>query len=86
MAGLALSAPAPFPGAPSVAQVQQAIRRLQDLSMTQTPLLAKQWLACQPRDPMPRSMAEALRGLCLLIDTPMPPGLMVMFDRVDQSG
>lgn len=86
MAGLGLSAPAPGQSALSMAQVQQAIRRLQDLSMTQTPLLAKQWVACQPRDPMPRSMAEALRGLCLLIDTPMPPGLMVMFDRVDQSG
>ena len=69
-----------------MAQVQHAVRRLQGLSMTQTPLLAKQWIACQPLDPMPRPMAEALRGLCLLIDTPMPPGLMVMFDRIDQSG
>ena len=86
MAAMGLSAPAQGAGLPSMAQVQHAVRRLQGLSMTQTPLLAKQWIACQPLDPMPRPMAEALRGLCLLIDTPMPPGLMVMFDRIDQSG
>lgn len=86
MAAMGLPTPASQTGLPSAAQVQRAIRRLQDLSMTQTPLLAKQWTACQPRVPMPQPMAEALRGLCLLLDTPMPPGLVEMFDRIVHSG
>lgn len=85
MAGMGWPEPSQAPGVPSMAQVQHAIRRLRDLAMTQTPALVKHWTACQPANPMPRPMAEALRGLCLLIDTPMPPVLMGMFDRIDHE-
>jgi Zn-dependent protease with chaperone function len=76
--------PAPeVSGAPSMVEVRAAIRGLRDLAMTQTPALAKSWVACQPVQPMPLPMAEALRALCLLIDTPMPASLIARFDRLD---
>jgi len=66
--------------------VRRAIERLGKLAMTQTPALAKQWVACQPSQPMGLSMAESLRALCLLVDTPMPPQLAGMFDALDGDG
>ena len=86
LADLGLPVPAQVPDVASPAVVRRAIERLGSLAMTQTPALAKQWVACQPVQPMGQSMAEALRTLCLLVDTPMPPQLAGMFDALDGDG
>lgn len=85
MAAAGVALPPEKPEAPSAAQVQRAVRGLRDLAMTQTPVLAKHWVSCQPLRPMPQPMADALRALCLLIDTPMPPALIGMFDALDDD-
>ena len=83
LAGLGLPVPVPLPDAAHPAQVRRAIERLGKLAMTQTPALAKQWVSSQPVQPVGLPMAEALRVICLLVDTPMPPRLAGMFDALD---
>ena len=85
MAAVGVPQPPQEPEVPSAALVQRAVRRLRDLAMTQTPVLVKHWVACQPLQPMPLPMADALRALCLLIDSPMPPALIGMFDALDDG-
>jgi Zn-dependent protease with chaperone function len=86
LAGLGLGQPGQAPDMANAAHVRRAIERLGRLAMTQTPALAKQWVACQPVQPMVPAMAEALRALCLLVDTPMPPQLAGMFDVLGGDG
>jgi hypothetical protein len=83
MGGLGLPDPVPGAGAGSSASVGNAIARLRRLAITQSPALAKQWIASQPEGPMSAAMADALRIACLLVDTPMPPRLVEMFDPID---
>ena len=85
LAKLDLPATAPPHAAPDAAAVRSALDRLRRLAMVQSPLLAKQWVACQPVQPMALPMAEVLRSLCLLLDTPMPSQLAGMFDAVDSA-
>jgi Zn-dependent protease with chaperone function len=65
---------------PAVSELNQAIDRLALLSRMHSPALAKRWVEARPVDSLPQTMADALRCLCLLIDTPLPPALAGRFD------
>lgn len=69
----------PLAGVPSPEAMKHAVRQLRCLAIAQKPLLAKTWVAHAPLTP---PVADALRGLCLLIDTPMPPALVACFDFI----
>lgn len=87
LAGLGMAQPAqPIDAMGSPAVIRRAIQQLGRLAMTQSPALVKQWVASQPAQPMDLTMAEALRTLCLLVDTPMPPQLAGMFDAPGDDG
>lgn len=74
---------------PEIARVVQHLARL---SWMLRPRLMKAWcalvLAAAPPAPaVPQALADALRALCLLIDTPMPPDLQAHFaPGAPQSG
>jgi hypothetical protein len=58
-------------------ELAQAARELRQLSWMQRPTLMKAW--CSAEQPWPIAFSDALRALCLLIDTPMPPQLMAQY-------
>jgi Zn-dependent protease with chaperone function len=77
----ALGLPSPQQVAvPAVSELNQAIDRLALLGRMHRPALAKAWMEAMPGNTMPQTMADALRCLCLLIDTPLPPELAARFD------
>lgn len=79
LAGLGL--PPMREGAPPAGrELADALDRLALLGRTQRPALVKQWIAGQPRAGWPQGAYDALRCLCLLIDTPLPPPLAAQFD------
>jgi Zn-dependent protease with chaperone function len=69
---------------PAVSDLNQAIERLARLGRMHSPALAKRWVEARPVDSLPQTMADALRCLCLLIDTPMPPDLAARFDPLPE--
>ena len=81
LTGLGL-APAPRLEAPALRELDRAIERLAMLGRTERPLLVKQWLAALATAEVPPALAGALRCLCLLIDTPVPPQLARHFDAL----
>lgn len=58
-------------------ELAQAARELRQLSWMQRPALLKAW--CSTEQPWPIAFSDALRALCLLIDTPMPPALVAQY-------
>lgn len=58
-------------------ELAQAARALRQLSWMQRPMLMKAW--CGADHPWPIAYSDALRALCLLIDTPMPPPLVAQY-------
>ena len=78
LAGLGLAA-ARDAGAPSMADLNAAIARLALLDRMQRPALVKAWLETGAVQ-WPDGFADAVRCMCLLIDTPLPPKLADCFD------
>ncbi len=76
----ALALPTVPTGAAAPTELNGAIDRLARLARPQRPALVKQWLAALPPGDVPQAFADALRCLCLLIDTPLPPRLAACFD------
>jgi Zn-dependent protease with chaperone function len=74
---LALDGLAGDPVPPSLATVTRAVRQLALLSWVSRPQLLKAWCSVMlPEGSVaPQSGCDALRTLCFLIDTPMPPQL-----------
>lgn len=65
----------------SFSALDTSIRRLARLGALHQPALVKQW--CQPGSLTGKAaqpLADALRCLCLLIGSPMPPALLACFD------
>ena len=65
----------------SFSALDASIRRLARLGALHQPALVKQW--CQPGNltgEAAQPLADALRCLCLLIGSPMPPALLACFD------
>ncbi len=58
-------------------ELAQAARDLRQLSWMQRPMLLKAWVDAE--GPWPIAFSDALRALCLLIDTPMPPQLVAQY-------
>ncbi len=79
LAGLGLP-PGPELPPPAGRELAAALDRLALLGRMQRPALVKQWLAGQPAGGWPQGAYDALRCLCLLIDTPLPPALAAQFD------
>lgn len=79
LAGLGLPPARELPP-PSGRELAVALDRLALLGRMQRPALVKQWLAGQPVGGWPQGAYDALRCLCLLIDTPLPPPLAAQFD------
>jgi hypothetical protein len=75
-----LGVPAPLDAA-TTRDLNGALERLALLARLQRPLLVKQWVAAADGR-LPFALAEALRCVCLLIDTPLPPELAARFDDV----
>ncbi|NKE66520.1 M48 family metalloprotease [Ramlibacter sp. RBP-2] len=65
---------------PSAGELAAALDRLVLLGRMERPALVKQWIAGQPLAGWPQRTHDALRCLCLLIDTPLPPPLAAQFD------
>lgn len=65
---------------PSGAELAAALDRVVLLGRMERPALVKQWIAGQPLAGWPQRACDALRCLCLLIDTPLPPALAAQFD------
>ena len=81
LAGLRLSPVGALP-VPSGAELAAALDRLARLGRMERPALVKQWIAAQPVAGWPQGAYDALRCLCLLIDTPLPPPLAAQFDAL----
>ncbi len=66
---------------PSLAAVTGAVRQLARLSWMRRPQLLKAWCAVILPDgaAVPQPVCDALRTLCFLIDTPMPPQLQAAY-------
>lgn len=78
-----LGLPPLAPGAAPGPHVGASLERLALLARLQRPALVKQWLAAAPPAvPLPRPFADALRCVCVLIDTPLPPQLAGAFQPV----
>lgn len=71
---------------PDVGELNQAIRRLAQIDRMHSPALAKAWSGALATDATPQALADALRCLCLLIDTPLPPRLAAQFDSLAELG
>ena len=69
---------------PAVSELNQAIARVVRLDRMHSPALAKAWSAALPVAPVPQALADSLRCLCLLIDTPLPPQLQACFDPLPE--
>lgn len=65
---------------PVVSELNQAIARVARVDRMHSPALAKAWSAALPVTPVPQALADAIRCLCRLIDTPLPPQLEACFD------
>jgi hypothetical protein len=65
---------------PAVSELNQAIDRVARIDRMHSPALAKAWSAALPVTPVPQALADAMRCLCLLIDTPLPPRLEACFE------
>jgi Zn-dependent protease with chaperone function len=78
LASLALT-PSSGSAIPSVAELNQAVTGLAMLDRLQRPALVKAWLETASASSL-AILADALRCLCLLIDTPLPPKLADCFD------
>ena len=65
---------------PSGSELAAALDRLVLLGRMERPALVKQWIAGQPQAGWPQRAHDALRCLCLLVDTPLPPALAAQFD------
>ncbi|MHB1121518.1 MAG: M48 family metalloprotease [Ramlibacter sp.] len=65
---------------PSGGELAAALDRLVLLGRTERPALIKQWIAGQPLAGWPQRAYDALRCLCLLVDTPLPPPLAAQFE------
>lgn len=65
---------------PSGGELGAALDRLMLLGRMERPALVKQWIAGQPVAGWPQRPYDALRCLCLLVDTPLPPALAAQFD------
>ena len=77
----AMSLPAPGRLAvPAVSELNLAIDWLGLLGRTNRPALAKCWIDPGQASSLQQPMAAAIRCLCLLIDTPLPPQLAAHFD------
>ena len=76
---LGLSSPQQL-SVPAVSELNQAIDRVALVGGMHRPALAKAWSGALPDDPVPQPFADALRCLCLVIDTPLPPQLAAQFD------
>lgn len=68
--------------------VERATQRLARLSWMLRPRVMKAWCAMALRDEPPnlqsaQSIADALRALCILVDTPMPPQLQARYPQQD---
>ncbi len=72
----------------SLSGIAIATRQLADVSRMHRPRLMKTWCALAERDPgdAPQNLWDALRTLCILIDTPMPPQLQAQFVPLPASG
>jgi hypothetical protein len=75
-----LGLPSATAGPPSLRELSAALDQLAALGRMHRPALAKQWSEALPDSDLPRALADALRCLCLLVDTPLPPRLAAMFD------
>lgn len=65
---------------PSGAELAAALDRLARLGRMERPALVKLWIDAQPVAGWPQGAYDALRCVCLLIDTPLPPQLAAQFD------
>lgn len=81
LAGLGLPPAGELP-LPSGAGLAAALDRLALLGRMERPALVKQWIGGQPPAGWPQGACDALRCLCLLIDTPLPPALAAHFDAL----
>ncbi len=66
-----------------LASVTQALRQLHGLSAMARPVLVKAWVqhATAGGRTLGAELADALRILCLLIDTPLPPALVAWYGQ-----
>ncbi len=82
-ADLGLPACTDAPALVSWSAVVHAVGQLARLSWMLRPRLMKAWcvLVLDDRSPMPLVVADALRTLCILIDTPMPPALQARYPQ-----
>jgi hypothetical protein len=77
---LGLQPPPPQSSVPAVSELNEAIARVARVDRMHSPALAKAWSGALPAGVVPQGVADALRCLCLLIDTPLPPQLERCFD------
>ncbi len=71
------------PASPALSAVAGAVRQLARLSWMVRPQLMKAWCALALQQPAraPQTLIDALRTLCILIDTPMPPLLQSSYSE-----
>lgn len=75
-------------GRADLASIGHALRPLQELSAVVRPALMKAWVqhATTTAHGLTPALADALRMLCLLIDTPLPPALLAWYgDRLPST-
>ena len=70
---------------PAASELNPAIDRLAFLGRMHSPALAKAWSEARPANGMPQPLADAIRCLCRLIDTPLPPQLEACFDPLPET-
>jgi hypothetical protein len=80
-AALALDALPASAQVPALPAITGALRQLADLSWMLRPQLMKAWcaLVLRAQPPAPQAVVDALRAVCILIDTPMPPALQAFY-------
>jgi Zn-dependent protease with chaperone function len=81
---LGLQPPPQRSSVPAVSELNEAIARVARVDRMHSPALAKAWSGALPAGAAPQAMADALRCLCLLIDTPLPPPLEACFDPLPE--
>lgn len=80
MARLELAGSAPeATDEPAARTLAEVIERLAQVTPLARPALVKTWTLAAQAVGMPQALADALRCLCLLIDTPIPPELASLF-------
>jgi len=85
---LELPACAQVPETLGLAGIPRAVGQLSRLSWMLRPRVMKAWckVVLDGDTPAPPSVADALRALCLLMDTPMPPALQAFYPPSTRSG